>query len=360
LTIGGYARTIPDMTHRAVVLTVITLVFLVPAARTRAADPKPELLDVKKIWSAAPHSAFTDLLRHDNAWWCVFRESTAHIPGLDGKIRVLRSTDAQSWESAALVAEKGVDLRDPKLSVTPDGRLMLLIGGSIYDGAEPTPNRKRTSGHGRVSFSKDGRDWTAPNPIEGIGDQQWLWRVTWHKGVGYGTVYSMGKRGPHGRVLTIWKTADGVTYEKLAEPNPPVDLSEATIRFLPDDTMVVLLRGEAKDRHAWVGHAMAPYQSWEWKDGGHSAGGPEFIVLNDGRMFYAGRDFDDKNKPHTVFGRMTLDALEPLITLPSGGDTSYAGIADAGDGTLRVSYYSSHEGGKTSIYLATIRVGAPK
>jgi hypothetical protein len=121
--------------------------------------------------------------------------------------------------------------------------------------------------------------------------------------------------------------------------------------------MVVLLRGEAKDRHAWIGAAKAPYQSWEWKDGGRAAQGPEFIVLGDGRMFYAGRDFDEKNKPHTVFGRMSLDKLEPLITFPSGGDTSYAGIADAGDGTLRVSYYSSHEG-KTAIYLATIRVAA--
>jgi hypothetical protein len=344
------------MNHRAILGIVLAFPAFLTAPAT-AADPKPELVDVTKIWDAAPHCAFTDLLRHDNAWWCAFRESSAHIPGLDGKIRVLRSTDAKQWESAALIAEKAVDLRDPKLSVTPDGRLMLLIGGSIYDGAEPTKNRKRVSGHGRVSFSRDGRDWTAPKPIEGIGDQHWLWRVTWHKGVGYGSVYSMGKRGPHGRVLTIWKTTDGVTYEKLADPNPQVDLSESTIRFLADDTMVVLLRGEEKDRHAWVGSSKAPYQSWEWKDGGHSAGGPEFIVLGDGRMFYAGRDFDEKNKPHTVFGRMTLDKLEPLLTLPSGGDTSYAGIADAGDGTLRVSYYSSHEG-KAAIYLATIRVGA--
>lgn len=344
------------MTYRAILGTLLAISMFLSTTAV-SAQPKVELVEVKKIWDAAPHSAFTDLLRHDNAWWCTFRESSAHIPGLDGKIRVLRSADAKQWESAALIAEKGVDLRDPKLSVMPDGRMMLLMGGSIYDGAEPTKNRKRVSGHGRVSFSKDGREWSAPKPIEGIAAQQWLWRVTWHKGVGYGTVYSMNKQGPKGRVLTIWKTSDGLRYEKVAEPNPPVDLSEATIRFLPDDTMVVLLRGEEKDRHAWVGHAKAPYESWTWKDGGHPAHGPEFIVLPDGRMFYAGRDFDEKNKPHTVFGRMTLDKLDPLITFPSGGDTSYAGIADAGDGTLRVSYYASHEG-KAAIYMATVRIGA--
>jgi hypothetical protein len=75
-------------------------------------------------------------------------------------------------------------------------------------------------------------------------------------------------------------------------------------------------------------------------------------------MFYAGRDFLEKGAAKTVFGRMTRDGLEPLITFPSGGDTSYAGVAEGGNGELLVSYYSSHEEkGKTSIYLARIRVG---
>jgi hypothetical protein len=39
-----------------------------------------------------------------------------------------------------------------------------------------------------------------------------------------------------------------------------------------------------------------------------------------------------------------------LVRFPSGGDTSYPGFV-IHDGTLYVSYYSSHEG-KTSIYLA--------
>ena len=38
------------------------------------------------------------------------------------------------WKSAALVIEEGVDLRDPKLSVMADGRLLLISGGCLYDG----------------------------------------------------------------------------------------------------------------------------------------------------------------------------------------------------------------------------------
>jgi hypothetical protein len=337
---------------------VVFLVVLLSFASARAEEKGVELIGVTRISARAPHSAFTDLLRVGDDFYCVFRESSAHIPGLNGKIRVLKSSDGEKWEPVALVAERGIDLRDPKISLAPDGRLMLLMGGSVYPGDETVKNRKRTAAHSRVSFSKDGRDWSAPQGVEGLPENQWLWQLDWHKGVGYGAVYSAAKQttaGAKRRVFTIWKTADGVKYEKLVEPKPPVDLSEAAIRFLPDDTMIVLLRGEEKDRHAWIGTSVAPYQKWEWKDGGHAAQGPNFIVLADGRMFYAGRDFDEKGAARTVFGRMTREKLQPLLTFPSGGDCSYAGIAQGEPGTLNVSYYSSHEG-KTSIYLAKVRI----
>ena len=49
-------------------------------------------------------------------------------------MRVLESADGEKWESAALLTDVGIDLRDPKLSVTPDDRLMMTAGGSVYEG----------------------------------------------------------------------------------------------------------------------------------------------------------------------------------------------------------------------------------
>ena len=49
-------------------------------------------------------------------------------------------------------------------------------------------------------------------------------------------------------------------------------------------------------------------------------------------------------------------ASDELLSLPSAGDTSYAGAVISGD-RLLVSYYSSHEG-RTSIYLARLRIPA--
>ena len=52
---------------------------------------------------------------------------------------------------------------------------------------------------------------------------------------------------------------------------------------------------------------------------------------------------------------MTLDGeYDPVLTLPSGGDTSYPGLVWH-DGLLWISYYSSHEGKKSAIYLAKVR-----
>src|SRR5678816_701456 len=112
----------------------------VPQA-TRAAS-KPELIESKKIWDAGRHNAFTDLVRWHDRWWCTFREADDHVGG-DGAIRILTSVDGTKWESAALLTEKGIDLRDPKFSVMPSGKLMLNCGGSIYEGKTLKGKRSR-------------------------------------------------------------------------------------------------------------------------------------------------------------------------------------------------------------------------
>src|SRR5918996_1387713 len=89
-------------------------VFLLAAVSASAAEP--EVVSVRKIWDEGKHNAFTDLVRWRDKWYCTFREADAHVGG-DGKLRVLESADGERWDPVALVAEQGIDLRDPKLSV---------------------------------------------------------------------------------------------------------------------------------------------------------------------------------------------------------------------------------------------------
>lgn len=312
------------------------------ASGEAATRPAPQILEVDRIWDQAPHSAFTDLIRYRGHWFCTFREGRGHEGG-NGRIRLLHSSDGRSWSSAALLEPDGYDLRDPKLSITPDDRLMLLLGGSVYvDG-------KNVARQSHVSFSTDGRSWSTPQPVDVQGG--WLWRVTWHEGMGYGVTYDL--LVPEGREWTVklWSTRDGIAYEQLTTWDISGQPNETTLRFLDDGTMVALVRREAGDRKAWIGTSRAPYTDWAWKPAAHQIGGPNFIVLPDGSMWAAGRDY--RKAATTMLARMRRDGYEPVLTLPSGGDCSYPGLYWH-EGVLWVSYYASHEG-KSSIYLARIK-----
>lgn len=313
-----------------------------------------ELISVQRIWSEGRHNAFTDLIRFQGQWFCTFREGDAHVGG-DGKIRVLASTNGRDWVAAALLSEPGVDLRDPKLSVTPDARLMLTLGGSVYAG------RTLQTRQPRVAFSRDGRMWTAPQRVLSAGE--WLWRVTWHEGRAYGISYSTPARpagdtnSPPDWRVNLYVSDDGVAFQRLAPLAVPGQPNEATLRFLANDDGVVLLRreGPGKDRAAWIGRSAAPYTDWQWRPAGLQIGGPNFIVLPGDRLIASGRYYGEgPGGARTFVGRMTLEGVTPDLILPSGGDCSYPGMVWF-DGRLWLSYYSSH-GGKSEIYLAQVRM----
>ncbi|MCS6951852.1 MAG: hypothetical protein RMK57_02125 [Bryobacterales bacterium] len=305
----------------------------------------PELVEVRAIWSRAPHNAFTDLIRYKERWYCVFREASAHVSD-DGVVRVLSSADGEIWSSAAVLARPGADLRDPKLSVTPDHRLMLVAAAAQRN---PPPPRHQTW----AWFSMDGRDWGEPVRI-GEPDL-WLWRVTWHLGRAYGVGYRTV-----GAPLVRLYAGDAAgrfapLVESLFEQGDP---SECTLLFLPDHRALALLRRDRPHPTAQLGIARPPYRGWEWKDLGVRVGGPNLILLPDERIVAAGRLYDGGER--TALGWLEPDppAFTEFLRLPSGGDTSYPGLVWH-DGLLWVSYYSSHEG-KAKIYLAKVRVPPPE
>jgi len=304
----------------------------------------PKIVSVEKIWDKAPHNAFTDLIRFQGKWYCTFRESDAHVYGKDGQIRVIASADGEKWESVALLAEEGVDLRDPKLSIMPDGRLMLLFGGSVYEG------RTRVTTRSRVAFSKDGKRWSETHQV--LAEKDWLWRVTWHGDRCYGTTCSVDPGKGKDLIVKLWTSKNGLDYELVTRLDIHDRPNETTLRFLPNGDMLALVRREAGNKHCLIGISSKPFKEWKWHESRHRIGGPNFIRLPDGSLWAAGRSYPDGYK--TVLARFGAKTYEPVLTLPSGGDCSYPGMVWH-DGLLWMSYYSSHEG-KANIYLAKIRV----
>ena len=200
-----------------------------------------ELLSTEMIWDKGDHNAFTDLIRYKGRWICTFRESEAHVGG-DGKIRVLESKDGKKWDSAALIAEAGTDLRDPKLSIARDGRLMIVAGGSIYGGTKVLKGRQP-----RVMFSRDAKQWTAPQRI--LSEGEWLWRVTWREGHAYGVSYST-PADKQNWIVTLFESPDGINWSKLTQLDVPGKPNETTLRFLKNGDMMALVRREAPENMA--------------------------------------------------------------------------------------------------------------
>ena len=311
-----------------------------------------KIISFQKIWDHAPHNALTDLIRFKDGWYCTFREGNKHVLGANGCIRILYSRDLSHWTPVAFFSQEGIDLRDPKLSVTPENKLMLLAGGSQY-----TQRGKYLVFQSRVAFSNDGIKWSPFQLV--LEPHQWLWRVTWHQGKAYGVAYrfSNPKRKKNEWIAELFESNNGVDYKLLSSWDIKGYPNEATLRFFDDGRMIALLRRDKRfDNHAWIGISAPPYKEWEWKPTRHYFGGPNFCFI-DGVIWAAGRilmpnpyGYHEK----TVLAKVEKDDIIPVLCLPSGGDTSYPGMVYH-EGHLWLSYYSSHEG-TTAIYLACIQL----
>jgi hypothetical protein len=303
----------------------------------------PELIEVRRIWDKAPHNAFTDLLRHDGQWYCVFREGSRHVSP-DGSLRIITSTNGVDWESVALISHPTDDLRDAKLSLTPDGRFMINGAGMQAD--------KPIRYHSMSWFSTDkGQTWDAGRRIGDPG--YWLWRAHWHAGA----VYSMGyqtNRDRSTRTLRLYKSGDGEIFEPWVDQvNVPNGVGEDRILFLKDGSALCLLRHETGTKKALLGKSKPPFKEWTWKELELRIGGPNMIQLPDGRILAATRLYAPRARTSLSWIDPEAGTMTECLELPSGGDTSYPGMV-LHDGVLWISYYSSHEE-KTCIYLAKVK-----
>jgi hypothetical protein len=305
---------------------------------------KARLARVDKIWSEAPHNAFTDLTWWHDKFYCAFREGQNHVSS-QGKLRIITSEDGKTWQSSATLQDPVYDLRDANLSIMPDGRLMAVGGAQLAEG------KGRKTGT-FASYSGDGNSWTSPALILPVG--RWMWGVTWHDGTAWGVSYG----APEGKgTNSLMTSKDGQKFDAyikdfFTEKDWP---TEARIRFAKDETAYCLQRVDGKPNLAFLGAAKPPYKDWNWTNLERYIGGPNLMQLPLGDWIAAGRLIENKRQWTAL---MYLDVahgkVTPILDLPSGGDCSYPGLVWH-DGRLWMTYYSSHEK-QTCIYLAQIDV----
>jgi len=356
--------------HQKLLILLLVSFFYTNSCFSQQTPEQEKIISVEQIWDRAGHNAFTDLVYFKGLFYCVFRESATHKPSqnldhiINGSIRMIASKDGQNWTSVAHLFEKDIDLRDPKLSVTPDNRLMLLMGTSKYEGV------KLISTQGKVCFfDSKSKEFSQLQNIyidkKIRTKRDWLWNITWYNGMAYGVVYQISKNNFNSWSTHLVSSQDGINFEYVCSLEVATSPNEADVKFLSNGKMVIIVRGAP----GAIGVSSAPYKKWKWNPLPVKLGGPELIVLKDNDLVCATREYNPGNANRTILAKVSLSGdFEKILSLPSSGDTSYAGMLIK-DGILYISYYSSHEGqssiytansekgiGKSSIYLAKVWV----
>jgi hypothetical protein len=180
-----------------------------------------------------------------------------------------------------------------------------------------------------------------------------MWRVVSHEGFTYGLGYGTGRD----RFVRLYRSS--AKEPEAFVPWVPSLLSsgypnETALGFEPGGRAVCLVRRDDTPSSALIGTASPPYRDWHWRDTGIRVGGPQMLRLQDGRWVAAVRLYDGGARTSLVWVDPDTGSLREFLRLPSGGDTSYAGMVWH-RGRLWMSYYSSHEG-RTSIYAAKVRL----
>jgi hypothetical protein len=243
---------------------------------------------------------------------------------------------------------KDADLRDPKLSITPDGKLLLLAHVRYRDNNNKTIRTKPY-----CWFSSDGLSWSSPSPLS--IDNEWLWRVSFHHDFALGLAYnpsqesvSLYKGNPLRSFHCIKKNALSKKQHGLGYPN------ESDIIFDSNSNAYALVRRDADTGSAQLGYSKPPYTQWSWRDLKIYIGGPAMIKLDDSHAIAGGRLWTASGPKMALYAlNLKKATMLPTLVLPSAGDSSYPGLVLT-QNKLLVSYYSSHIDNKSSIYLAEI------
>jgi hypothetical protein len=306
------------------------------------------ILSYKKIWSNSTYSAFTDLIRYEDKWFCVFREGKGHV-GDEGKIRVISSDDAVEWGSDTLLRIPGSDLRDPKLIIGFDHKMYITVGalrpGNVIN----------------VVYAYNDTTGQWKGPINTDVQKDWLWSIRKRDNKEmYTMAYNFVSRQPPllSSLSLYSSTPDIFPKFRLLKKDVSADgcPTECAMLFTNAGKMVIVARRDCDSKTSWLGLSDTPYNVIQWHDLGTTVQSPNLIEIRN-RIYLAGRTYDPP-----YFGPVTalfdLDIVHKKLTklenLPSGWDTGYPGLY-YNSGRLWISYYAKDVDETRSIFLCSYK-----
>jgi hypothetical protein len=309
-----------------------------------------KLLSVERVYGDGYHNAFTDLVKWKGSYYLAFRTAQDHNCPPDGDVLVLRSSDLRQWAVCGRF-DTGGDDRDPKL--IDAGDRIGVVFGTWYprwgDGTRSIVNEPRDL-ISHVAVSRDGATWSAPRQVYGVN--YWLWRILPVEGHFLCAAYHFGRRSDRlMRSVHLLRSDNLFDWTLVCQMRCGGGAGEPVL-FQPEPGRLhCVIRALEPQNHSWLGQSTYPYTEWSWDDLGVMIHAPVVLKVGD-RWIVAGRSqscdlpevaCEPGSGHHCSVWEIDGTKAKHLLTVPSGGDCSYPGLAFGPDGEVLMSYYSQHE-----------------
>lgn len=319
-----------------------------------------ELIQLQRVVADGYHNAFTDLAQWRGHTYLSYRTAQSHSIHPPGDVVVCRSADSTSdpstWTQVARF-NTGADDRDPKFVVDGDDRLAVTFGSWFprWHSAGSLPNAEHDL-ITHLSMTSDGTCWSTPQQLYGVN--YWMWRIFRDTaGVFWCPAYHFARRDDRDmRTVHLLRSEDLLDWRLIELMRAGGGPGEPVL-FEPEPGRLACIARTLEPRHhSWLGTRREP-GDWTWDDLGVMIHAP-VVLEHDGRWLVAGRSQEedlpagsftsyreqgDPSGHHTTVWTLDGHRARHLLTVPSGHDCSYCGLASSMDGTVLMSYYSQHE-----------------
>ena len=290
------------------------------------------------VWDNAPHNAFTSLMTYNNEMYLAFREGRTHVDrngGDCGIIRVLKSGDGEVWHSFGEIRMDGYDLRDPQLTLSSEGELLVNFAAATYRGGRPRSYRSC------ISKLMEGR-FEKPYVLSAPLTHHWIWRIHWHDGKAYGFNYINS--------FDLLSSDNGESFSlerKFTLSGKPTETD-----FLMNGDHIIAV---AKREHetGLIGKGKLQDGDIKWEETDIQFAAPMLFQVNPEMTLMLATVYTTPQKREPRLYKVNGTTLQHVGTFPANADCGYMGATVYKD-QLFVSYYSTVRQGKTAIYVAKI------
>lgn len=325
--------------YKAGLVIILTSLLIVGVVILKYFQTSDSIISVELVWADNKHNAFPSIVSFESDTFIAFRSALGHLKS-KGEITVIKKNIFGEWAPVHKIVEPGYDLRDPKLSIRGDGKVLLIYGRHKWldtKVVEKTVSRyvvisESINPFRRYQFSEPKN--IILNNID-VGNKWWLWDLKWHKGYAYGFVYT---HTPESNKISLVSSRNGIEFDLISVFSQKYKVNEASIDFWNDELRAVV----RSNVNAFFIKSKAPYTDFEFKQLDIRVGGPNLINYNSIPVVLT-RHYEKYKNKRTSLGFIVSGVdleYQELIALPSYGDTGYGKIVLQND-KLRVVYYSS-------------------